>query len=56
MKRGEFMAGTATLLVSPLSARPGERRRIGFLAKGDGTGQALNQTELALLEGPRNHG
>jgi putative tryptophan/tyrosine transport system substrate-binding protein len=43
------MAGTAALLVSPLCLRAqGTRRRIGFLAIDDGTGQALNQTELAL--------
>jgi putative ABC transport system substrate-binding protein len=57
MKRAEFMAGTAALLVSPLCLRAqGTRRRIGLLAIDDGTGHALNQTELALLEGLRNHG
>jgi putative ABC transport system substrate-binding protein len=57
MKRREFIAGTAALLVSPRrSWAQGARRRLGFLAVGDGSGQALNQVELALLDGLRNHG
>ncbi len=57
MNRREFIAGTAALLVSPERSRAqGMRRRIGLLATGDGTGQALNQPELALLDGLRNHG
>jgi ABC-type uncharacterized transport system substrate-binding protein len=57
MKRREFIASAAALLVSPrrLQAQ-GTRRRVGFLAIGDGSGQALNQAELALLDGLRNHG
>jgi hypothetical protein len=47
MKRREFI-GTAALLVSPLCLRAqGTRRRIGFLAIGDGSGQPLNQTSIA---------
>jgi putative ABC transport system substrate-binding protein len=57
MKRREFIATTGALLVSPRrSWAQGMRRRIGFLATGDGSGQALNQPELALLDGLRNHG
>jgi putative ABC transport system substrate-binding protein len=57
MKRREFIAATAALLVSPPRLRAqGARRRLGFLAIGDGSGQALNQTELALFDGLRNHG
>jgi putative ABC transport system substrate-binding protein len=56
MKRREFIAGTAALLVSPWRSRAqGARRRLGFLAIGDGTGQALNQTELSLFDGLRDH-
>ena len=57
MKRREFIASAAALLVSPrrLQAQ-GTRRRVGFLAIGDGSGQALNQAELALPDGLRNHG
>jgi putative tryptophan/tyrosine transport system substrate-binding protein len=57
MKRREFIAATAALLVSPRrSWAQGARRRLGFLAIGDGSGQALNQAELALFDGLRNHG
>jgi putative ABC transport system substrate-binding protein len=57
MKRRNFIAGTAALLVSPRrSWAQGTRRRLGFLAVGDGSGQALNQTELALFDGLRSHG
>jgi putative ABC transport system substrate-binding protein len=57
MRRREFIAGTAALLVSPSrSWAQGTRRRLGFLAVGDGSGQALNQGELPLLDGLRNHG
>jgi putative tryptophan/tyrosine transport system substrate-binding protein len=57
MKRREFIASTAALLVSPRrSWAQGARRRLGFLAIGDGSGQALNQTELALFDGLRKHG
>jgi len=57
MKRREFIAATAALLVSPPRLRAqGARRRLGFLAIGDGSGQALNQTELALFDELRNHG
>jgi putative tryptophan/tyrosine transport system substrate-binding protein len=57
MKRRAFIAATAALLVSP--RRPlaqGQRRRLGFLAIGDGSGQALNQAELTLFDGLRRHG
>jgi putative tryptophan/tyrosine transport system substrate-binding protein len=57
MKRREFIAATAALLVSPRrSWAQGARRRLGFLAIGDGIGQALNQAELALFDGLRSHG
>jgi ABC-type uncharacterized transport system substrate-binding protein len=60
MKRRKFMkfiAATTALLVSPrCSWAQGARRRLGFLAVGDGSGQALNQAELALLDGLRKHG
>jgi putative tryptophan/tyrosine transport system substrate-binding protein len=57
MKRREFIAGTAALLVSPRrSWAQGTRRRLGFLAVGDGSGQALNYAQLALFDGLRNHG
>ncbi|OAF05958.1 ABC transporter substrate-binding protein [Bradyrhizobium neotropicale] len=58
MKRREFIAAaTAALLVSPRrSWAQGTRRRLGFLAVGDGSGQALNYAELALFDGLRNHG
>ena len=57
MKRREFIAATAALLVSPrVRGRRGARRRLGFLAIGDGSGQALNKTELALFDGLRSHG
>jgi putative tryptophan/tyrosine transport system substrate-binding protein len=56
MNRREFIAGTAALFVSPRrSWAQGTRRRLGFLAIGDGSGQALNQAELALLDGLRSH-
>jgi putative ABC transport system substrate-binding protein len=56
MKRREFIAATTALLVSPRRSRAqGTRRRLGFLTVGDGSGQALNQTELALFDGLRSH-
>ena len=49
MRRREFIAATAALLASPRrSWAQGTRRRLGFLAIGDGSGQALNQAELAF--------
>ncbi|MFK4507196.1 ABC transporter substrate-binding protein [Bradyrhizobium daqingense] len=58
MKRREFMtAATALLVSSPCSSVQAARRRLGFLAVGDGSGQAaLNQAERALLDGLRSHG
>ena len=57
MKRREFIAATAALLVSPRRLRAQEtRHRLGFLALGDGSGQALNQAELVLVDGLRNRG
>ncbi|MDI4239085.1 ABC transporter substrate-binding protein [Bradyrhizobium sp. Arg237L] len=51
------MAGTVALLVLPWrSLAQAARRRIGFLAVGDGSGQALNQAERVFLDGLRNHG
>jgi putative ABC transport system substrate-binding protein len=56
MRRREFIAATTALLVSPRRSRAqGARSRLGFLAIGDGSGQALNQAELALLDGLRSH-
>jgi putative ABC transport system substrate-binding protein len=57
MKRREFIAATAALLVSPQrSWAQGARRRLGFLAIGDESGQALNQAEVALFDGLRSRG
>jgi len=57
MKRREFIASAAALLVSPWrSWAQGTRRRLGFLAVGDASGRAANYAELALLDGLRNHG
>ncbi|PPQ13831.1 ABC transporter substrate-binding protein [Bradyrhizobium sp. AC87j1] len=57
MKRREFIAAAAALLVSSRGLRAQSRRyRLGFLAVGDGSGWTLNQTELALFDGLRNHG
>ena len=57
MKRREVIAGTAALLVSPgYSRAQGKRRRLGFLAVGDGSGKALNQTELVFLDALRSLG
>jgi len=57
MQRRTFIAGTAAVLISPRCSRAqGKRRRLGFLALGDGSGKALNQAELALFDGLRRHG
>lgn len=58
MKRREFIAAaSAVLLVSPRrSWAQGARRRLGFLAVGDGNGQALNQAERGFFEGLRKGG
>src|SRR5262245_394847 len=57
MKRRELIAALVALLVSPDPLRAqGARRRLGFLAIGDGTGQALNQAESAFLDGLRTYG
>ncbi|MGY8685740.1 ABC transporter substrate-binding protein [Bradyrhizobium sp. UFLA05-153] len=57
MKRREFIAGTAALLVSPCYSRAqGKRHRLGFLAVGDGSGRALNQAEQALPDALRSLG
>jgi putative tryptophan/tyrosine transport system substrate-binding protein len=57
MKRREFLAGAAVWLVLPrISRAQGKRRRLGFLAIGDGSGHALNQAELVLLDGLQKHG
>ena len=53
MKRREFIAATAALLVSPRrSWAQGTRRRLGFLA----IGEPLPTISNALLDGLRNHG
>jgi putative ABC transport system substrate-binding protein len=57
MKRRKFIAATAALLVSPRrSWAQGTRRRLGFLAVGDGSGQALNRAEIALFDELRSLG
>lgn len=60
LRRGsnrEFIASAAALLVSPRrSWAQVTRSRLGFLPVGDGSGQAPNYAELALLDGLRNHG
>ncbi|MBB4392763.1 ABC transporter substrate-binding protein [Bradyrhizobium sp. ERR14] len=51
MKRREFIAATAALLVSRRrSWAQGARRRLGFLAIGDGSGRALNQAERVFVD------
>jgi len=57
MKRREFIAVTAALLISPRYSRAqGKRRRLGFLAIGDRSGKALNQAELAFFDALRSLG
>jgi putative tryptophan/tyrosine transport system substrate-binding protein len=57
MKRREFIAVTAALLISPRYSRAqGKRCRLGFLAIGDGSGKALNQAELAFFDALRSLG
>ena len=57
MKRREFMASTAALVVLPRrSWAQGTRPRLGFLVAGDGSRQALNQGDLVFLDELRNHG
>lgn len=57
MKRRELIAGAAALLVLPWYSRAqGKHRRLGFLAVGDGSGQALNKFELALIDELRARG
>jgi putative tryptophan/tyrosine transport system substrate-binding protein len=57
MKRREFLAGAAVwLLLQRISRAQGKRRRLAFFAIGDGSGHALNQAELVLLDGLRKHG
>ena len=53
MRRREFIAATAALLVSPrLSRAQGTRRRVGFLAMTD----PVPTIDSAWLAGLRNHG
>ncbi|MGY4293102.1 putative ABC transport system substrate-binding protein [Bradyrhizobium sp. i1.4.4] len=56
MKRREFIAAVAFLAWSGRLRAQGRRHRLGFLAVGDGGGQALNQAERALFDGLRNNG
>lgn len=57
MKRRKFIAATAVLLVSPRRLWAQRKpRRIGFLAIGDGSGQALNPAERVFLDGLRRYG
>ena len=53
MKRREFIAATAALLVSPRrSWAQGTRRRLGFLA----LDEPVPAIQKAWLDGLRNHG
>ncbi|UPK24297.1 ABC transporter substrate-binding protein [Bradyrhizobium sp. 195] len=57
MKRREFIAATAALLVSRRrSWAQGARRQLGFLAIGDGSGRALNQAERVFVDALRSLG
>lgn len=57
MKRREFIAAIAALLVSPRHAEAQViRRRLGLLALGDESGQALNQAERVFLDTLRSLG
>ncbi|TGN88851.1 ABC transporter substrate-binding protein [Bradyrhizobium yuanmingense] len=57
MQRRGFIAGIAALLLSSrYSCAQGKRRRLGFLAVGDGSGKALNQAELVLIDALRSLG
>jgi hypothetical protein len=56
MKRREFIAGITALRFATAFVGAGARRRLGFLAVGDESGQALNQAELVLLDELRNYG
>src|SRR5262245_51950942 len=54
MKRREFTAATAALLVSPLGSRAQEsRRRLGFLTIGE---RSPSLEGAAFRDGLRNHG
>jgi putative ABC transport system substrate-binding protein len=56
MKGRGFMAATAALLIPPRrSWALRTHHRLRFLAVGDGSGLALNQAELALVDGLRSH-
>ncbi|WP_249149832.1 hypothetical protein [Bradyrhizobium liaoningense] len=57
MKQREFHNGhCGAVCFATLFARAGKRRRIGFLAVGDGSGKALNQAEIVLLDALRSLG
>jgi putative tryptophan/tyrosine transport system substrate-binding protein len=57
MERREFVAATAAMLVWPGRLRAqGARRRLGFLAVGDGSGQSLNPAELVFFDALRSLG
>ena len=57
MKRREFIAATAALLVSPRrSWAQGTRRRLGFLAVGDGAGRPSIRPSVCCSRGLREHG
>src|SRR6266487_209647 len=54
MRRREFIAVTAALLVSPRRSRAqGTRRRLGYLAIGE---RLTSTVQNAWLDGLRNHG
>ncbi|WP_244637345.1 ABC transporter substrate-binding protein [Bradyrhizobium symbiodeficiens] len=57
MERREFIAAAAAMLVWPGRLRSqGVRRRLGFLAVGDGSGQSLNPAEFVFFDALRSLG
>ncbi|MGY4325632.1 putative ABC transport system substrate-binding protein [Bradyrhizobium sp. LB7.2] len=57
MERRGFLAATAAMLVWPRRSRAqGARRRLSFLAVGDGSGRSLNPAELVFFDALRSLG
>ncbi|MGY4466964.1 putative ABC transport system substrate-binding protein [Bradyrhizobium sp. LB9.1b] len=57
MERRGFLTATAAMLVWPRRSRAqGARRRLGFLAVGDGSGRSLNPAELVFFDALRSLG
>src|SRR5882672_7118935 len=54
-KRREFIAGIVARRFAMAFVGAGGGPSAWLLAVGDGSGQALNQTELALFDGLRSH-